>query len=271
MDATHPNYAMIKQRQQQIWATGDFSRVAMPMTLVGELLNESVRFHPGATVLDVACGSGNTTLAAARRLGVVSGLDYVPALLERGRERAAAEGLSITFVEGDAEALPFDDASFQVVLSSFGVMFAPNQEQAAAELLRVCQSGGTIGLANWTPTGLVGDIFRISASYMPPPPGLKPPSRWGTEAGLQELLGDGVSEIEITRRNYLFRGLTPEHWLEIFLEFFGPARTTHAALESPHKEAFAADLLALMKRGNQATDGTLIAPGEYLEVIATRR
>lgn len=271
MDDTLPNYTMIKQRQQQIWATGDFSRVAMPMALVGELLCESANIHAGYPVLDVACGSGNTTLAAGRRQGVTTGIDYVPALLERGRERAAVEGLSITFVEGDAEAIPFEDASFRVVLSSFGVMFAPNQELAAAELLRVCQPGGTIGLANWTPTGLVGDIFRISASYMPPPPGLKPPSRWGTESGLQELLGDGISHLEITPRNYVFRSLTPEHWIEFFLEFFGPARTTYAALESPRKEAFAAELLALMVRNNQATDGTLIAPGEYLEVIATRR
>ena len=265
-----PDLVAIKQRQQKTWASGDFSMVATPLVIVGEMLCEAVDLRAGNDVLDVACGSGTAALAAARRSCVVTGVDYVPALLERGRERAAAERMEIEFVEGDAEALPFDDASFDVVLSTFGVMFAPDQPKAAAELLRVCRSGGKIGLANWTPEGQVGEMFRVTAKYMPPPPGLAPPSRWGTEDGLRTLLGDGIGELSIERRHFNFRAPSPEHWLAFFREFFGPVKRTFEALDEAGQEAYAADMLELIRRANRADDGTVAAASEYLEVVAVR-
>ena len=192
-----PDLAAIKARQQQTWATGDFAVVGSLITIVSEQLCEAVDLRAGWVVLDVATGSGNTALAAARRFCEVTGVDFVPALLERGRERAAAERLPVTFLEGDAEALPFPDAAFDAVLSTFGVMFAPNQERAAAELLRVCRPGGKIGLANWTPDGLAAEHFRTVGRHVPPPPGLPPPTRWGTEAGLRELFGDRISALRV--------------------------------------------------------------------------
>ena len=195
-----PELAAIKQRQQQAWAAGDFAVVGTGQQIVGEALCEAVDLRAGSRVLDVACGAGNTALAAARRFAEVVGVDYVPALLARGRERAAAERLPVAFQEGDAEALPFPDASFDVVLSTFGVMFAPDQAQAAAELLRVCRPGGTIGLANWTPEGFTGQSSAIRNRYAPPPPGLAPPGRWGTEDGVRALLGEGVADVRAERR-----------------------------------------------------------------------
>jgi len=272
MASAIPDLGAIKQRQQQTWASGDFAAVATPMTIVGEMLCEAVDLRAGSTVLDVACGSGNAALAAARRFCAVTGVDYVPALLERGRERAAAERLEVEFIEGDAEALPFDDDTFDVVLSTFGVMFAPDHARAAAELLRVCRSGGTIGLANWTPEGAVGDMFRLTSRYAPPsPPGLQPPVLWGTERHLTELLGDGISEIATERRMFTLRYRSPEHWLAYFREHFGPVKRTFEALDANGRDAYAADLLELGTRANRADDGTLVSAAEYLEVVATRR
>jgi len=266
-----PDLVAVKQRQQQMWASGDFSKVATSLVIVGEMLCEAVDLRAGWDVLDVACGSGNATLAAARRSCNVTGLDYVPALLERGRERATAERMEIEFVEGDAEALPFDDASFDVVLSTFGVMFAPNQPKAAAELLRVCRPGGKIGLANWTPEGQVGEIFRTTSQYAPPPPGLTPPTMWGSEEGLRALLGNGIGELSIERRHFVFRARSAEDWLALFREFFGPVKRTFEALDETGQKAYAADLLDVVGRHNRADDGTLATASEYLEVVATRR
>lgn len=266
-----PDFAAIKQRQQQTWASGDFSKVATPLVIVGEMLCEAVDLRAGNEVLDVACGSGTAALAAARRFCVVTGVDYVPALLERGRERAAAERMEIEFVEGDAEALPFDDASFDVVLSTFGVMFAPDHAKAAAELLRVCRPGGKIGLANWTPEGQVGEMFRLTSSYMPPPPGLIPPTRWGTEEGLRTLFGDGIGDLSIERRHFNFRSLSPEHWLAFFREFFGPVKRTFEALDEAGQEGYATDLVDMIRRSNRADDGTVVVASEYLEAVAVRR
>jgi len=271
MSQPGPDFAAIKQRQQQTWAAGDFARVATSLVIVGETLCEAVDLRAGSRVLDVACGSGTAALAAARRFCDVTGVDYVPALLERGRERAAAERLEVEFVEGDAEALPFGDASFDVVLSTFGVMFAPDQARAAAELLRVCRPGGTIGLANWTPEGRSGQVFRIAARYVPPPPGLAPPTRWGTDEGLRTLIGDGIRDLSIERRNFVSRYRSPEHWLAFFREYFGPTKRAFEAIDAAARESLAADLLDLMRQANQADDGTLVASSEYLEVVATRR
>src|SRR6476646_6190763 len=185
-----PDFGAIKQRQQQTWNSGDFDRIAVQIMITGELLCEAIDIHPGQSVLDVACGSGNAAISAARRYGKVTGVDYVPALLERARERAAFEQLEATFVEGDAENIPISDGSFDVVLSTVGSMFAPNQEKAASELVRVCRPGGKIGLVNWTPTGFIGEMFRIILRLLPPPAGIKPPPMWGTEERLRELFGD---------------------------------------------------------------------------------
>ncbi len=271
MSQASPDFGAIKQRQQQTWASGDFAVVATPMVIVGELLCEAVDLRAGSRVLDVACGSGPAALAAARRFCDVAGVDYVPALLERGRQRAAGEGVHVDFHEGDAERLPFPDASFDVVLSTFGVMFAPDQARATEELLRVCRPGGTIGLANWTPEGAIGELFAITSRQVPSPPGLMPPSRWGTEDGLHALLGDGISDLHVERRHFVFRYRSPHHWLEVFRQYFGPVMRAFAALDAQGQEAYAAELLDMLRRHNRADDGTLVLPAEYLEVVATRR
>jgi len=222
-------------------------------------------------VLDVACGSGNAALAASRRFADVVGVDYVPELLAHGRERAAAEGLEVEFVEGDAQALPFGDASFDVVLSTFGAMFAPDQERTAAELMRVCRPQGRIGMANWTPDGLIGGgMFATIARHAPPPPGVKPPSLWGTEERLRELFADGISELRIEPQTITFRARSPEHWLAFFREYFGPMIMAFERVGEEGAPALENDLLEVMRTHNRAGDKALVAPAEYVEVVATR-
>src|SRR4051794_32442203 len=224
--ADAPDLQIVTEVQQQIWSKGDFAMIGVAAQIVQENLCEAVDVLPGSRVLDVACGAGNGAIAAARRNAEGVGLDYVPALLERGRERAAAEGYEVEFVEGDAQDLPFEDASFDYVISTFGAMFAPDQEKAAAELLRVCRSGGRIGMANWPPRGLVGGgMFKVTAEHAPPPPGVLPPVLWGTEERVQELFGDGISELEVNQRAWVFRYDSPEGWLEFFKQYFGPMIT----------------------------------------------
>jgi SAM-dependent methyltransferase len=262
--------AELKQRQKAMWSAGDFSKVATTATIVGELLCESVDVHPGERVLDVACGNGNTALAAARRFARVTGIDYVPALLEHARKRFEVEGLEGTFIDGDAEQLPVPNTSFDVVLSTFGCMFAPNQEQAAAELLRVCRPGGRIGLVSWTPEGANGQMFKLGAKYVAPPPGLTPPALWGSEARVRELFGSGITEIRAMKRDLIVRYRSPEHWLEYFRTWFGPTKKTFEMLPHERGEQYARELLELWTQRNTATDGTLRVPAEYLEVVAIR-
>ena len=222
-------------------------------------------------MLDVAAGNGNVTLAAARRWCDVTSTDYVPALLERGRERAAAERLSIDFREADAEALPFPDKSFDVVVSTFGVMFTPDQDKAAAELLRVCKPGGKIGLANWTPEGFIGQLFKTLGKHLPPPAGVKSPALWGTRARLDEMFGAQASKISAEPRMFVFRYRSPQHWLDVFKTFYGPMLKAFAALDANAQAALTRDLLALAGEFNRAGDGTMAVRSEYLEVVITKR
>ncbi len=257
--------------QQQVWAQGDFAKIGISAQIVQEELCEAIDLLPGSRVLDVACGAGNGAIAAARRHAEAVGLDYVPALLERARERAAAEGYEIEFVEGDAQALPFGDGSFDYVISTFGAMFAPDQEKTASELLRVCRPGGKIGMANWPPRGLVGGgIFRITAEHAPPPPGVPPPVLWGTEERLRELFGDGISELAVNRRYLNFRYRSPEAWLEFFKTYFGPMMMAFARVGEEGAAAYERDLLEAMRAANRAGDAALVAPAEYVEVVAVR-
>lgn len=268
---SQPDLVAVKSRQQATWSSGDYAVIGTTLSITGEMLCEAVDLRPGQDVLDVAAGNGNATLAAARRWANVTSTDYVPALLERGRARAEADRLPVVFQEADAEDLPFTDGSFDVVLSVFGVMFTANQDQAASELLRVCRSGGKIGLANWTPDGFIGHIFRTIGKHVPPPAGAKPPALWGTEQRLRELFGDGISELTINRRLFVFRYHSAEHWIDVFRTYYGPMLKAFAALDSNGQAALAKDLLEVLDRFNRGGPNTLAIPSEYLEVVATRR
>ncbi len=266
-----PDLAAIKARQQTTWSSGDYAVVGTTIQIVGESLCEALDLRSGASVLDVAAGNGNATLAAARRWCDVTSTDYVPSLLEHGRKRAEAEGhSSIHFQQADAEILPFDDARFDAVLSTFGVMFTPDQDKAASEMLRVCKPGGRIGLANWTPEGFVGQIFKTIGKYIPPPAGIKPPSLWGTKARLDELFA-GSATIHAASKHFVFRYRSPEHWLEIFRAYYGPILKAFAALDATKQSALQEDLIALMNRLNRSGDSTLVLPSEYLEVVIIKR
>ena len=265
-----PDLSALKARQQATWSSGDYAVVGATLQIVGETLCEAMDLSSGARVLDVAAGNGNATLAAARRWCDVTSTDYVPALLESGRRRAEADGYNVHFQEADAENLPFEDASFDAVLSTFGVMFTPNQERAAAEMLRVCKpGGGKIGLANWTPAGFVGQIFRTIGKHLPPPAGVKPPALWGTEARLQELFGDAVT-IQTEVRNFVFRYKSAEHFMDVFRTYYGPIHKAFLALDAAGQAVLQEDLMSLMGRMNRATNGTLAVPSEYLEIVITK-
>jgi ubiquinone/menaquinone biosynthesis C-methylase UbiE len=264
-----PDLAALKNRQQAAWSSGNYAVIGTTLQIVGEALCEALDLRPGQKVLDVAAGNGMASLAAARRWCDVTSTDYVPSLLERGRARATAEGLLIAFREADAEALPFPDDSFDTVISTFGVMFTPDQDQAAAELLRVCTSEGQIGLTNWAPDGFIGEMFKILGKYLPPPAGTKSPLRWGTRAGLTDMFGPGAS-IWTESRYFNFRYRSAEHFLDVFKTYYGPMLKAFAALDETRQNALAADLFALIARMNKASDGTMVVPSEYLEVIVTK-
>lgn len=261
----------LKTRQRAMWATGDFSIIGTTLQIVGEDLCEAADLAAGSQVLDVACGNGNATLAAARRFCSVTGVDYVPALLSRGRDRAAAERLPIHFVEGDAERLPFADGSFDVVLSTFGVMFAANQARAASELLRVCRSSGKIALASWTPEGFLGAMLRTVAKHVPPPAGAPSPLFWGSEAGLESLFGSEVRVVHKARKEFVFRYRSPEHFLQIFRDYYGPTYTAFRALSGDKASALESDLLSLFTGGHRKGSAALAVPGEYLEVVLEKK
>ncbi len=262
--------AAVKARQQAMWASGDFGQIGVRLQIVGESLCEAVDVLSTDTVLDVAAGNGNASLAAARRYAHVTSTDYVPALLEQGRRRAEADRLPIAFRVADAERLPFEDASFDVALSTFGVMFAPDQERAAAELLRVVKPGGRIGLANWTPAGFLGDLFRAVARLVPPPPGVLSPLAWGTETRLVELFGPQAEDIRTERRHYMFRYRSAAHFIEVFRAYYGPTHKAFASLDEARQGELHDALMQLLNTHNRANGPALVVPGEYLEVVITK-
>jgi SAM-dependent methyltransferase len=269
--AATPDFAAIKQRQQATWASGDFAVIGTTLQIVGEMLAESADIRAGERVLDVAAGNGNATLAAARRFARVTSTDYVPALLEKGRQRAEAEGLTIEFQAADVENLPFLDGSFDVVLSTFGAMFAPQHERTAREILRVLRSGGRIGLANWTPEGFIGQLFKVIGAHVAPPAGLKSPALWGTEPHLVELFGPHAADIRTQRKHFNFRYESAAHWIDIFRDYYGPTHKAFAALDADRQRRLHADIEALLTRLNVAGPSSLVVPAEYLEVVITKR
>jgi ubiquinone/menaquinone biosynthesis C-methylase UbiE len=271
LDAMQPDLEAIKQRQQQTWSSGDFAVVAARIVLVAEQLCDTADLHAGWHVLDVATGSGNAAIAAARLGCTAVGVDYVPALLERGRERVAAERLPVELVDGDAEALPFVDDSFDAVTSVFGAMFAPNHARAAAELLRVCRPGGTIALASWAPEGFIGELFRTVSAHVPPPAGLQSPMLWGTEAHLRELFGDRIESLEIVERTYTFRFRSAEEFVAFFRTWYGPTLKAFAALEGIAREDLELDLVALARKYDRLEGDAIAIPSTYTEAVAITR
>jgi SAM-dependent methyltransferase len=265
-----PDFTGIKAKQQATWASGDFAVIGTTLQIVGETLAEAVDVRAGERVLDVAAGNGNATLAAARRFAQVTSTDYVPALLEKGAARASAEGLQVVFQAADAEDLPFADASFDVVLSTFGAMFTPDHARPAREMLRVVRDGGRIGLTNWTPEGFIGQLFKVIGAYVPQPVGLKSPALWGTEPHIVELFGPQAADIRCARRHFNFRYTSSAHWIQVFRNFYGPTLKAFAALDAPKQAALERDIAALLERLNVAAKSSLVVPSEYLEVVVVK-
>lgn len=265
------DFSAIKARQKATWGSGDFAVIGNTLQIVGETLCEAVDVCAGQRVLDVACGNGNAALAASRRFARVTGADYVPALLDKARRRAEADGVAIDFVEADAEAMPFEDASFDVVLSTFGVMFAPQHVVAASELLRVCRPGGRIGLASWTPTGFIGELLAMVGRFVPPPAGIMSPAMWGKQEHVAALFGNGVMSVECTRKMFVFRYESAAHFIDVFRSFYGPTHKAFAALDAAKAEALAAEITALIAKYDQGGGRSVVVPAEYLEVVAIRR
>ncbi|MCA1247584.1 class I SAM-dependent methyltransferase [Massilia sp. MS-15] len=269
--ALTPDYAAIKQRQQATWASGDFAIIGVTLQIVGESLAEAADIRAGERVIDIAAGNGNASLAAARRFARVTSTDYVPALLDKGRQRAIAEGLDIAFREADAETLPFYDGSFDVALSTFGVMFAPDHARCAGEMMRVVRGGGRIAIASWTPAGFIGQLFKTVGRYVPPPAGVSSPALWGTEDYLRQLFGAEAASIRAQPRMFNFRYLSPAHMLQVFRDFYGPVLKAFAALDPNGQQALEQDMLALIERHNTAGDSALVLPAEYLEAVIIKR
>jgi ubiquinone/menaquinone biosynthesis C-methylase UbiE len=273
IDATpvQPDLNALKARQHGAWSSGDYAVVGTTLQIVGEELCEAIDIRAGQKVLDVAAGNGNATLAAARRWCDVVSTDYVASLLERGQLRAEADGLKVEFKQADAEALGFEDATFDVVMSTFGVMFTPDQDRAAAQLLRVCKPGGKIGLANWTPEGFIGQLFKTLGKHLPPPAGARSPALWGTEARINEMFATAAASIKAERRHFNFRYRSPEHFLDVFKSYYGPMLKAFAALDTANQQRLREDILALIATMNRASDGTMIVPSEYLEIVIVKR
>jgi ubiquinone/menaquinone biosynthesis C-methylase UbiE len=265
-----PDYSAIKARQNAAWASGDYARIGVTLQIVGESLAETMDLRPGASVLDVAAGNGNATLAFARRLCTVTSTDYVDTLLARGRARAEAEALDVTYEIADAEQLPFSDSAFDAVVSTFGVMFTPNQHKAASELLRVCRPDGKIGLANWTPAGFIGEVFKALGKHIAPPIGVSSPARWGTESWIVQTFRPQARTIAIENKAFVFRYQSPQHFMDVLRAFYGPIHKAFLALDANGQAALAGDLMDTIARFNTATDGSMRVPSDYVEVIVAK-
>ena len=266
-----PDLNAVKAKQQAVWSSGDYAVIGTTLQIVGEQLAEAMDLRAGQTVLDVAAGNGNATLAAARRWCEVTSTDYVESLLARGRKRAEAEGLQVKFQFADAENLPFADASFDAVVSTFGAMFSPDQDRTAAEMVRVCRSRGRIGLANWTPDSFVGQVFKAIGKYLPPPSGVKSPAIWGTRSWVEATFAPAASKVAADLRCFIFRYRSAQHFLDTFRAYYGPAKKAFEALDAPGRKALARDIIDLVGGFNTSGDETMVVPGEYLEVIVTKR
>lgn len=266
-ESDFPDLGALKAKQQATWSSGDYSVVGVTIQIVGETLCEAVDLRPGDQVLDIAAGNGNASLAAARRFARITSTDYVPALLEHGRVRARAEGLDIDFQEADAEALGFPDGSFDVALSTFGTMFTADHTRAAREMLRVVRPGGRIGLANWTPDGFIGELFKTIGKHVPPPRGAQPPARWGTRDWLEAEFGAHAKDLVTKARHYTFYYRSPEHWLDVFKTWYGPMMKAFGALDEAQGRELETDIHRLIQRFNRGSDGTMVVPSEYLEVV----
>jgi ubiquinone/menaquinone biosynthesis C-methylase UbiE len=265
-----PDYEAIKAKQRATWASGDYGRIGVTLQIVGEELCESVGVCAADRVLDVAAGTGNASLAAARRFADVTSTDYVPELLEQGRRRAEADGLKMLVQIADAEDLPFDDGSFDVVLSTFGAMFSPDHRGTAGQLLRVTKPGGRIGLANWTPDGFIGQLFRVIGGFVPPPSGLASPAEWGKETRIVELFGPYAQDIRAQTKQFNFNYRSAEHWIEVFRTFYGPANKAFAALDAAKQRSLHTEITALLERLNRGGRRSLVVPSDYLEVVITK-
>jgi SAM-dependent methyltransferase len=267
--STAPDFKAITERQQGVWSTGDFGRVGSLNVLHGELLCESLDVHPGERVLDVGAGTGVGSLAAARRWGDVTSVDFVPELLEQAKRRAEADGVRITTQVADAQNLPFEDGSYDVVISTFGAMFAPDQQRVADELVRVCRSGGRIGMNNWAPGSMMHEAFAATGKRVPPPPGVQPVFNWGDEEKVRGFFGDRVT-LKFIPREITWRFPSAEYMLEYFRDWYGPTKIAFGALDEAGQEALANDLLDVYRKHNRADDGTLVAPSAYVEVLAVK-
>ena len=271
LSSPQSDLSTVKQQQKHAWESGDLGMFSKTIVVVSELLCEAVDLRSGHKVLDVASGTGNTAIAAARRWCDVTAVDFVQALLDQARRRAEVEAFDISVVQSDAENLPFKEATFDVVLSTFGSMFAPDQERAAAELLRVCRPGGKVGMANFPPNSFAGEFFRTMARYAPPPRGLKPSVLWGLEDRLHDLFGEKAATVELKRRTFFFRYASPEHWLEVFRTYFGPVRSVFHSLDPARAERLSAELLGVVNHFNRSDDVTVVAPCDYVEVVVLKR
>lgn len=268
---TGPDLQAVKQRQQSVWSTGDYPAVGTTLQIVGETLAENLDLAPGERVLDVAAGNGNATLAAARRFCDVVSTDYVEAWLRKGMERAQAEGLAVAFREADAENLPFEDASFDVVTSTFGVMFTADQDAAARAMMRVCRPGGRIGMANWTANGFIGQVFKTIGRHAPPPAGVRSPLEWASKTRLEELFEENAASISITSRTFVFRYRSAQTWVESWREIYGPMNKAFQTVGNDGASALEDDLIALAETASIGGSRGMIVPAEYAEVVITRR